>query len=56
MIKPNATMASTPLSPYFTGRGSGEGQPLAPTLVAAPHPNPLPTEEWGEGTDVEAAR
>ncbi len=29
----------------------GEGRPQAPTqLVAAPHPNPLPTEEWGEGT------
>ena len=29
--------------------GWGEGQTLAPASVAAPHPNPLPTEEWGEG-------
>ena len=34
------------------GEGRGEGQRLAPgsAHVAAPHPNPLPTEEWGEGT------
>jgi protein ImuB len=30
---------------------AGEGQKLAPALVAAPHPNPLPMPEeaWGEG-------
>jgi hypothetical protein len=33
----------------------GEGQPLAPALVAAPHPDPLPTEEWGEGTGATPA-
>ena len=27
----------------------GEGRPQAPEQAAAPHPNPLPTEEWGEG-------
>jgi ATP-binding cassette, subfamily C, bacterial CydD len=27
-----------------------EGRPLAPAIVAAPHPNPLPAEVWGEGT------
>jgi len=38
-------------SPRLRGEGRGEGQHKAPTeLGAAPHPNPLPTEEWGEGT------
>ena len=33
------------------GEGRGEGRQQAPTaLGAAPHPSPLPTEEWGEGT------
>ena len=27
----------------------GEGQPLAPAPIAAPHPNPLPIEEMGRG-------
>jgi NlpC/P60 family putative phage cell wall peptidase len=35
-----------PLSPS----SRGEGQGLAATLVAAPRPNPLPIEGWGEGT------
>ena len=31
-------------------RQRGEGRlETAPCIVAAPHPNPLPTEEWGEG-------
>jgi len=43
--------------------GRGEGQKLAPALVAAPHPNPLPImpeaclrhdEEWGEGKPMAA--
>jgi len=35
--------------------GRGEGQHKAPTFPAsAPHPNPLPTEEWGEGIPPEA--
>ena len=37
-------------SPRLRGEGRCEGQKLAMTYVAAPHPNPLPTEEWGEGT------
>jgi Fe-S oxidoreductase len=32
------------------GEGRGEGQQQAPEQGSAPHPNPLPTEEWGEGT------
>jgi peptide/nickel transport system ATP-binding protein len=31
------------------GRGEGQRQASAPAQLAAPHPNPLPTEEWGEG-------
>src|SRR5438876_12213327 len=33
------------------GEGRGEGQTLAPTFLAAPHPNrlPMPEEAWGEG-------
>jgi len=31
-----------PLSPSSRGEGRGEGQKLAPTLLAAPHPNPNP--------------
>jgi threonylcarbamoyladenosine tRNA methylthiotransferase MtaB len=39
-------------SPRLRGEGRGEGQRHAPTsgTEAAPHPSPLPTEEWGEGT------
>ena len=38
-------------SPRLRGEGRGEGRQQAPTLpLAAPHPNPLPTEWWGEGT------
>src|SRR5436190_724091 len=38
-------------------RGEGRGGRLeAPTvLLAAPHPNPLPIEEWGEGIAEHAA-
>ena len=43
-------MRAPPLPIFFKWRGSGEGQPLAPALVAAPHPSPLPAEERGEGT------
>jgi indolepyruvate ferredoxin oxidoreductase beta subunit len=32
----------------------GEGQPRTPAQASAPHPNPLPTEEWGEGTGFPA--
>ena len=41
-------------SPRLRGEGRGEGQPRSPALeqAAAPHPNPLPREEWGEGTRV----
>ena len=41
---------SSPGTPTARGEGRGEGRPQAPTqTVAAPHPSPLPTEEWGEG-------
>jgi len=34
----------------------GEGRPQVPSEpLAAPHPSPLPTEEWGEGTRAEPA-
>ena len=39
----------SPLSP-LRGEGRGEGRPHAPEQASAPHPNPLPTEEWGVGT------
>jgi FAD/FMN-containing dehydrogenase/Fe-S oxidoreductase len=32
------------------GEGRSEGQLHMPEQAATPHPNPLPTEEWGEGT------
>ena len=34
-------------SPRMRGEGRGEGGDRP--SKAAPHPNPLPTEEWGEG-------
>ena len=43
-------------SPCLRGEGRGEGRPgtnlraAVGNVCAAPHPNPLPTEEWGEGT------
>ncbi len=48
----NSSRARRPSpSPRLRGEGRGEGQRQTPTpeLVAAPHPNPLSTEEWGEG-------
>jgi len=45
------TVAAASPSPRLRGEGRGEGQQhtqLSP--VSAPHPSPLPTEEWGEGT------
>ena len=45
-----------PLTPPRQGEGNpvafegrGEGQPQTPAQASGPHPNPLPTEEWGEG-------
>jgi aerobic carbon-monoxide dehydrogenase small subunit len=35
--------------------GRGEGRPQSPEQGSAPHPNPLPTEEWGEGTRAAVA-
>jgi 16S rRNA (guanine527-N7)-methyltransferase len=32
------------------GEGRGEGQQHSPEQASAPHPSPLPAEEWGEGT------
>ena len=47
---PRATETS-PLAHSARGEGRGGGQPHAPAeVVSAPHPSPLPTEEWGEGT------
>jgi 4-diphosphocytidyl-2-C-methyl-D-erythritol kinase len=37
-------------APSARGERRGEGQRQTPEQAAAPHPNPLPTEEWGEGT------
>jgi 16S rRNA (guanine527-N7)-methyltransferase len=49
---PRATPTS-PAAPSARGEGRGEGQKQAPTVLgAAPHPNPLPMEEWGEGIGV----
>ncbi len=45
--------ASSP-SPRRPGEGRGEGQPPMSAQAAAPHPNPLSTEEWGEGIPPEA--
>ena len=46
-----------PLPVFFTwGEGRGEGQRPALEQASAPHPNPLPTEEWGEGTACGAHR
>jgi formamidopyrimidine-DNA glycosylase len=44
---------SVQLPPSSSPRSSRrQGRPLAPALVAAPHPTPLPTEERREGTQV----
>ena len=40
----------SPHSSSEWGEGRGEGRPQAPEQAAAPHPNPLPAEERGEGT------
>src|SRR6185436_17486007 len=37
-------------SPRLRGEGRGERQQQTPEQASAPHPGPLPTEEWGEGT------
>ena len=42
--------ASSPSPRFSRGEGRGEGRQQSPEQAAAPHPNPLPTEEWGEGT------
>jgi formamidopyrimidine-DNA glycosylase len=49
---PRATRAARAPSPRLRGEGRGEGQKHAPPNLAAPHPNPLPTEEWGEGIQL----
>ena len=36
------------------GRGEGRRHTLRPAQAAAPHPSPLPTEEWGEGAEANA--
>ncbi len=37
-------------SPHSSwGEGKGEGRPLTPESIAAPHPNPLPAKGRGEG-------
>ena len=42
--------ASTFPSPHSSwGEGKGEGRPLTPESIAAPHPNPLPAKGRGEG-------
>jgi len=46
---PPLETATSP-SPRLPGEGRGEGQPHTAARVSAPHPSPLPTEEWGEGT------
>ena len=46
---PRASRTS-PQTVSARGEGRGEGQHKAPTQpISAPHPSPLPTEEWGEG-------
>jgi indolepyruvate ferredoxin oxidoreductase, beta subunit len=48
-------MAPSSPSPRSSWReGRGEGQTLALAPVSAPHPSPLPTDEWGEGIPPEA--
>ena len=43
-------LASSPSPRSSRGEGRGEGPMQTPSADgAAPHPNPLPTEEWGEG-------
>jgi protein ImuB len=49
-----ASRRSSPSPRSSRGEDRGEGQTLAPALVAAPHPNPLPTEEWGGGAPMPA--
>jgi uncharacterized protein (DUF934 family) len=43
--------AFSPPSPRTSrGEGRGEGRPYTPEQASAPHPNPLPTAEWGAET------
>jgi hypothetical protein len=42
-------------SPRLRGEGRGEGPRLAPSLVAAPHPNPLPVKNGERESRVPAA-
>jgi xanthine dehydrogenase accessory factor len=41
--------ASSPSPRLSRGESRGAGRLQAPEQAAAPHPNPLPTEAWGEG-------
>jgi glycine dehydrogenase subunit 2 len=59
---PRATPPS-PSTPSARGEGRGEGQQQTPAQasaphesLAAPHPNPLPIEEWGEGMRLPLGR
>jgi protein ImuB len=45
-----AAVSPSPRSSRGEGRGEGRRQTPALVQVAAPHPNPFATEEWGEGT------
>src|SRR5712691_6533071 len=47
-------LAASPSRREERGEGRGEGRQQTPEQAAAPHPNPLPTEEWGEGTRAAA--
>ena len=57
VVRPTApSPRATPISPYtppVRGEGRGEGQQKALARGSAPHPNPLPMEEWGEGIRLE---
>jgi len=54
MMRDRAAMSP---SPRLRGEGRGEGPKQVPAaLGAAPHPSPLPTEEWGEGTRASLLR
>jgi 16S rRNA (guanine527-N7)-methyltransferase len=46
-------LAASPSPRSLRGEGRGEGRQQTPEQAAAPHPSPLPTEEWGEGTGWE---
>src|SRR5262249_3349927 len=55
VLRRRAVRGPSPHSSSEWGERRGEGQRQAPEHAAAPHPNPLPAEERGEGMCASSA-